>query len=98
MKPQNINVKSQGKMTVLNWKNVHFNLIVGPLHMLSQAGSIRFQQSQVAEINSGLLQSNPIPPKDYEDIPQAPKKVVASNVKFAANEILHGDEGHEACK
>ena len=32
-------------MTVLNWKNVHYNLIVGPNHMLSQAGSFRFQAS-----------------------------------------------------
>ena len=30
-------------MTVLNWKNVHFNLIVGPNHLLSTAGSIKFQ-------------------------------------------------------
>ena len=32
-------------MTVLNWKNVHYNLIVGPNHMLTQAGSFRFQAS-----------------------------------------------------
>ena len=44
MKPIDGNVK-QGKMTVLNWKNVHYNLIVGPNHMLSQAGSLKFQAS-----------------------------------------------------
>ena len=46
MKPQNLNVKKQRKMTVLNHKNVHFNLIVGPKQMLSQVGSLRFQQTQ----------------------------------------------------
>ena len=45
MKPIDVNVQQLGKMTVLNWKNIHFNLIVGPNHMLSQAGSIKFQAS-----------------------------------------------------
>ena len=45
MKPIDASIKKQGKMTVLNWKNVHYNLIVGPNHMLSQAGSFRFQAS-----------------------------------------------------
>ena len=27
--------KLQGKMTVLNWKNIPYNLIVGPSHILS---------------------------------------------------------------
>ena len=35
MKPTDVSVKKQGKMTILNWKNVHYNLIVGPNHMLS---------------------------------------------------------------
>ena len=43
MKPTNVNEKIQGKMLVLNWKNTHFNLIVGKDHMLSQYGSLSFQ-------------------------------------------------------
>ena len=44
----------QGKMTVLNYKDIHFNLIVGPNHMLSQVGSIYFQAScEQAEQRTG---------------------------------------------
>ena len=45
MKPNSTHNNKQGKMTVLNWKNVHFNLIVGKNHMLSKARSISFQCS-----------------------------------------------------
>ena len=43
MKPKHKNELRQGKMIVLNWKNIHFNLIVGQTHMLSQFGSLSFQ-------------------------------------------------------
>ena len=43
MRPKYNKNNVQGNMTVLNWKNTHFNLIVGPEHMLSLVGSISFQ-------------------------------------------------------
>ena len=49
MKPPNWPVMTQGKITVLNWKNMHFNLIVGPQHMLAQYGSLTFQTLREAE-------------------------------------------------
>ena len=45
MRPTFAKKEIQGKMTVLNWKNTHFNLIVGPEHMLLQVGSISFQSA-----------------------------------------------------
>ena len=48
MKPERPHKMKQGKMTVLNWKNVHYNLIVGPNHMLYELGSLSFQASQQA--------------------------------------------------
>ena len=39
----------QGKMFVLNWKDTHFNPIVGPKHMLFQYGSMRFQAGRQAK-------------------------------------------------
>ena len=45
MKPIDVNIRQQGKMLVLNWKNTHYNLIVGRNHMLSQVGSLKFQES-----------------------------------------------------
>ena len=44
MKPTDINKRKQGKMTVLNWKDLHFNLIVNREHMLFQLGSFKFQE------------------------------------------------------
>ena len=46
MKPNDVLKKTQGKMTILNWKNIHYNLIVGPNHMLAQNGSLQFQKKQ----------------------------------------------------
>ena len=60
MKPRNLNVKKQRKMTVLNHKNVHFNLIVGPKQMLSQVGSLRFQQTQFPLDPEGLVSEGDI--------------------------------------
>ena len=51
MKPTFENKDMKGKMTVLNWKNMHFNLIVGPSHMLSQIGSIEFQSTNNTATN-----------------------------------------------
>ena len=45
MKPIDVNNTQQGKMSALNWKNTHYNLIVGPHHMLSPVGSLKFQES-----------------------------------------------------
>ena len=50
MKPKYKNELQQGKMSVLNWKNVHFNLIVSQTHMLSQLGSLGFQVSNQASV------------------------------------------------
>ena len=44
----------QGKMCVLNWKDIHFNLIVSPNHMLSQYGSITFQAATKSRTVSGV--------------------------------------------
>ena len=38
-------MKPGNKMIVLNWKDLHYNLIVSPNHMLSQHGSFDFQKS-----------------------------------------------------
>ena len=38
MKPVSLDHIRQGKMVLLNWKNQHFNLIIGPNHMLSKYG------------------------------------------------------------
>ena len=43
----------QGQIIVLNWKNTHFHLIVGPMHMLSQVGSIS-HQIHINQATSGL--------------------------------------------
>ena len=43
MKPGNI---IRDKMTVQNWKNLHYNLIVNPSRMFSQQGSFGFQNSE----------------------------------------------------
>ena len=43
----------QGQMIVLNWKNTHFNLIVGPMHIMSKVGSIS-HQTQINQATSGL--------------------------------------------
>ena len=54
MKPTDINKRKQGKMTVLNWKDLHFNLIVNREHMLFQLGSFKFQEknSELTENSS----------------------------------------------
>ena len=44
----------QGQIIVLNWKNTHFHLIVGPMHMLSEVGSIS-HQIHINQATSGLL-------------------------------------------
>ena len=54
MKPTITNIDVREKMTILNWKNTHFNLVVGPEHMLSQVGSINFQSA----FNEGIKQSS----------------------------------------
>ena len=51
-------------MTVLNYKNTHFNLIVGPSHMLAQFGSLPFQtatqgEKEVETTNRPVLQEAP---------------------------------------
>ena len=43
MKPVSAMKTMQGKMVVINWKNTHFNLIVGPDHMLYQEASLRLE-------------------------------------------------------
>ena len=43
MKPAKKGDIKQDKITVLNYKNTHFNLVVGPDHLLSQCGSLTFQ-------------------------------------------------------
>ena len=52
MKPRNWPERSQGKMTVLNYKNTHFNLIVGPKHMLAEYGSLTFQTAAQEELGA----------------------------------------------
>ena len=52
MKPRNWPERSQGKMTVLNYKNTHFNLIVGPKHMLTEYGSLTFQTAAQEELRA----------------------------------------------
>ena len=54
MAPTFENKEVRGKMTILNWKNTHFNLIVGPEHMLSQVGSIGFQSSSTTGPDQSL--------------------------------------------
>ena len=44
MRPTNPSQRRQGKMTVINWKDVHFNLLVDECHMLFQLGSFKFQE------------------------------------------------------
>ena len=51
MKPRYKTELQEGKMSVLNGKNVHFNLIVGQTHMLSQYGSLSFQAAEQARKN-----------------------------------------------
>ena len=38
--------KLNGKMTILNYKNRHFNLIINKNHALFQVGSLKFQQEK----------------------------------------------------
>ena len=54
MKPGNL---VRDKMTVLNWKDLHYNLIVGPSHMLSQHGSFGFH---INESNSKKSSENKV--------------------------------------
>ena len=84
-------------MTVLNWKNVHFNLIVGPNHMLSQEGSLRFQQKRCPETEVASTTPSPtLPPsgKGYTD-------EASTEVPFR---IVSGDgsstetDSHKTCK
>ena len=86
MKPFNIIVKTQGKITVLNWKNIHFNLIVGPNHMLSQCGSLKFQSANQHHIN--LNQETELKSLDRE------KLVLEERPKKAPSPILNscGDD------
>ena len=53
MKPMNWPKVSQGKMTVLNYKNTHFNLIVNPKHMLAEYGSLTHQTGRQVERLAG---------------------------------------------
>ena len=46
MKPVNPERRKQDKMMVLNWKDLHFNLIVNKEHMLYQHGSFEFQKKK----------------------------------------------------
>ena len=57
MKPLNWPEMTQGKMTVLNWKDMHFNLIVGPQDMLAHYGSITFQAFREAEKVAGAART-----------------------------------------
>ena len=43
MKPVNSMTMKQAKMVVINWKDTHFNLIVGPNHMIYKKASLRLQ-------------------------------------------------------
>ena len=53
-KPNFPEERRNGKMTVLNYKNSHFNLIVQRDHMLFQKGSLKFQEEQGKDINELL--------------------------------------------
>ena len=54
MKPIGWPEKKRGKMTVLNYKNTHFNLIVGLQHMLNQYGSLSIQAGLQKEKEDGV--------------------------------------------
>ena len=58
MSPIFENKDIQGKMTVLNWKNKHLNLIVGPHHMLPQIGSMDIQYASITGTNAYPAQCN----------------------------------------
>ena len=63
-KPNYPNERRHGKMTVLNWKNLHFNLIVSPSHMLYQHGSMEFQENNSKQLKEHINQSKVKPKHD----------------------------------
>ena len=77
MRMLTVNKIKQGKMVVLNWKNTHFNLIVGPQHMLSQVGSISHQVQENQADPGQLLESGQ--PRRKELMKEAAKTQVGSS-------------------
>ena len=47
-KPNFEGERLNGKMTILNYKNTHFNLIITKKHALYQVGSLKFQQEKAS--------------------------------------------------
>ena len=69
MKPLNPGKRKQDKMTVLNWKDVHYNLIVSKDHMLFQHGSFKFQENK-SKVKENHLEKHEIKTsvvKDHDD-------------------------------
>ena len=86
MKPKYKNELQQGKMSVLNWKNVHFNLIVSQTHMLAQLGSLSFQAAKQASVQppSEAVEASDIEGLDSEIVLVRKKGFVRSNPQSAA--------------
>ena len=69
-------------MSVLNWKNVHFNLIVSQTHMLAQLGSLSFQAANQASLQ---------PPRNQV----AKEAVEASQIRATGDPGLKGQGAQE---
>ena len=73
-KPNYLGERRNGKMTVLNYKNSHFNLIVNKNHMLYQKGSLKFQDDKKIHKNTntaelvGTLFKEPNPVKTVQSV------------------------------
>lgn len=98
MKPVSLDHIRQGKMVLLNWKNQHFNLIIGPNHMLSKYGCFSFQAARKSGKVSKSLTIQPNVSKAVHSLKLkeiAPVRKVCSEVESVPTKIGSGPrKGH----